>query len=124
MKKILSLVLAFVLAFSMVALVACNNDTTNENNNTNNENNENNTAEKSYTLSIAVDEGFGSVSKSKVTNIALAIVFDEAGKIVAARRRDSMLQMMFSREPKRISTKRWGASTPVRNSSCASCRWR
>ena len=85
MKKILSLVLAFVLAFSMVALVACNNDTTNENNNTNNENNENNTAEKSYTLSIAVDEGFGSVSKSKVTNIALAIVFDEAGKIVAAR---------------------------------------
>lgn len=79
MKKILSLVLVLVLAFT--CLVACNNGANNGENN-----NENGTsAEKTYTLSIATDDGFGKVSKSKVTNISLAIVFDAEGKIVAAR---------------------------------------
>ena len=63
MKKILSLILVLVL--SLACLVAC--------------------GESEYTLSIAVDEGFETVSRNKVTNIALAIVFDAEGKIVAAR---------------------------------------
>ena len=63
MKKILSLILVLVL--SLACLVAC--------------------GESEYTLSIAVDEGFKTVSKNKVTNIALALVTDADGKIVAAR---------------------------------------
>ena len=63
MKKILSLILVLVL--SLACLVAC--------------------GESEYTLSIAVDEGFKTVSKNKLTNIALALVTDADGKIVAAR---------------------------------------
>ena len=63
MKKILSLILVLVL--SLACLVAC--------------------GESEYTLSIAVDDGFKTVSKNKVTNIALALVTDADGKIVAAR---------------------------------------
>ena len=43
-------------------------------------------AEKTYTLSIVVDEGLGSVNaKGESTAIALALVYDADGKIVAAR---------------------------------------
>lgn len=42
-------------------------------------------AEKSYTLSLAVDEGIKTISRGGVTVVALAIVFDADGKIVAAR---------------------------------------
>ena len=70
MKKILSL--ALVLVFALSCFVACGG------------NGDDNT-DKTYTLSIAVDDGFKTVSKSKVTNIALALVTDADGKIVAAR---------------------------------------
>ena len=65
MKKILSLVLVLIL--SLACFVACGDK------------------ETEYTLSIAVDEGFKTVSRNKVTNIALALVTDAEGKIVAAR---------------------------------------
>ena len=39
-------------------------------------------AEKTYTLSVVVDDGFGN---SGATAVALALVYDEDGKIVAAR---------------------------------------
>ena len=67
MKKILSL--ALVLVFALSCFVACGG----------------NGDENTYTLSIAVDDGFKTVSRSKVTNIALALVIDADGKIVAAR---------------------------------------
>ena len=70
MKKILSL--ALVLVFALSCFVACGG------------NGDDNT-DKTYTLSIAVDEGFKTVSKNKITNIALALVTDADGKIVAAR---------------------------------------
>ena len=70
MKKILSL--ALVLVFALSCFVACGG------------NGDDNT-DKTYTLSIAVDDGFKTVSKNKVTNIALALVTDADGKIVAAR---------------------------------------
>ena len=60
MKKILSLVLVLVL--SLACFVACGDK------------------ETEYTLSIAVDEGFKTVSRNKVTNIALALVTDAEGK--------------------------------------------
>ncbi len=42
--------------------------------------------EKTYTLSVVVDEGLGSVNaRGKATAIALALVYDADGKIVAAR---------------------------------------
>ena len=64
MKKILSL--ALVLVFALSCLVACGGS-------------------NEYTLSIAVDNGFATVSGYKVTNLALALVTDSNGKIVAAR---------------------------------------
>ena len=64
MKKLLSLALVLVLALSV--FVGCGN------------------SEKDYTLSIAVDEGFKSVT-TKTSTIALALVVDADGKIVAAR---------------------------------------
>lgn len=64
MKKILSL--ALVLVFALSCLVACGGS-------------------DEYTLSIAVDDGFASTAGDKVTNIAVAIVADAKGKIVAAR---------------------------------------
>ena len=67
MKKILSL--ALVLVFALSCFVACGG----------------NGDENTYTLSIAVDEGFKTVSSNKTTNIALALVTDADGKIVAAR---------------------------------------
>ena len=41
--------------------------------------------EKNYTLSVVVDEGLATVSKGGATVIALALVWDAEGKIVAAR---------------------------------------
>ena len=38
-----------------------------------------------YYLALVTDDGLGTVSKSKVTNITLAIVFDANGKIVSAQ---------------------------------------
>ena len=76
MKKIIALVL--VLTLSLFAFASCGNkDKGNNNDNTN--------TDKTYTLSIAVDEGLGTVSKGGATVIALALVTDADGKIVAAR---------------------------------------
>ena len=81
MKKILSLVLVLVLSFA--CLVACGNkDKGNDNNNDNNTNTGN--SEKTYSLSVVVDNGLA-VNKSSSTVIALALVTDADGKIVAAR---------------------------------------
>ncbi len=69
MKRIISIVL--LLALVACSLVACKKDEG---------------TEKNYTLSIVVDEGLGSVNaRGKATAIALALVWDEDGKIVAAR---------------------------------------
>ena len=66
MKRIISLVLVVVL--SLACLVACGG------------------GDSEYTLSIAVDDGFKTVNTSgNGTCIAVAIVADEDGKIVAAR---------------------------------------
>ena len=70
MKKILSLVLVLsLLALSAFTLASCKKTP----------------VEKEYTLAIAVDDGLGTISKNKVTNIALALVIDSEGKIAAAR---------------------------------------
>ena len=88
MKKIIALIL--VLTLSLFAFAACgkkdNNDENNNETPTTENNNENNTpAEKTYTLSLAVDNGLETVSKGSATVIALALVYDADGKIVAAR---------------------------------------
>ena len=78
MKKIIALVL--VLTLSLFAFASCGNkDKGNNNDNTNTN------TDKTYTLSIAVDEGLATVSKGGATVIALALVTDAEGKIVAAR---------------------------------------
>lgn len=77
MKKIIALIL--VLSLSLLCFVACGNKDKGNND-------DNNTpTEKTYTLSLAVDEGLGTVSKGGATVIALALVTDADGKIVAAR---------------------------------------
>ena len=82
MKKIISIVL--LLSVLALALVGCaNNNNNNENNNNNNENNTPTAAE--YKLAVVVDEGLATVSKGGATVIALALVWDAEGKIVAAR---------------------------------------
>ena len=63
MKKIVSLLIALLLV--VTALAACANK------------------EKTYTVAIAVDSAVS--AKNKVTNTALVLVLDDAGKIVAAR---------------------------------------
>lgn len=72
MKKILSLVLVLILAFT--CLVACDNGANNG---------ENNNTEKTYTLALAVDTTVN--AKNKVSNTALVLVIDADNKIVAAR---------------------------------------
>lgn len=82
MKKIIALIL--VLTLSIFAFAACGKKDNGENNENNN--NENNTpAEKTYTLSIATDEGFTALSRGGVTVTAVALVTDADGKIVAVR---------------------------------------
>ncbi len=77
MKRIISIVL--LLALVACSLVACKKD--------NGDNQPSNTPdEKTYTLSVVVDGGLGSVNaRGKATAIALALVWGEDGKIVAAR---------------------------------------
>lgn len=70
MKKIISLVL--VLAFVFIGVIACNKST---------EETTEETAEKSYTLALAVDTTTG----TKVSNTVVALVLDAENKIVAAR---------------------------------------
>ena len=53
--------------------------------NGNNDDNGNNNVVPEYKLAIVVDDGFKTVSKGGVTTIALALVYDADGKIVAAR---------------------------------------
>ena len=87
MKKILSLVLVLVLALSCI--VACG---------------EPENQEKEYTLSIAVDDGFATAGKGgKVTAIAIALVTDAEGKIVAVR--FDSVQSAFSADAARVDTK-------------------
>ena len=109
MKKIIALIL--VLTLCTLAFAACGGDDKDEtpdnnqgntnvetpdnnqgNNNGNNDNNDDNgnnggsvATEPTYYLALVTDGGFGTISKSKVTNITLAIVFDAEGKIVAAQ---------------------------------------
>ena len=77
MKRIISIVL--LLALVACSLVACKKD--------NGDNQPSNTPpEKDYSLALVVDEGLGSVNgRGKATVIALALVWDADGKIVAAR---------------------------------------
>ena len=76
MKKILSLILLACMIFSFAA---CGGETPET------PDTPETPAEKTYTLSLVVDEGLKTVSKGGATVIALAIVFDADGKIVAAR---------------------------------------
>ena len=71
MKKIIALMLVLSLAF---CFVACKKEEEKKEDPT-----------PKYTLAVVADEGLGTVSKGGATVIALAIVFDESGKIVAAR---------------------------------------
>ena len=84
MKKIIALIL--VLSLTAFCFVACKKDKTEDTAPTTPTTPTPQTpAEKTYTLSLAVDEGFSTVSRGGVTAIALAIVTDADGKIVAAR---------------------------------------
>ena len=76
MKKIIALIL--VLTLSLFAFAACGKKD-------NNDETPNTPAEKTYTLSVVVDNGLETVSKGSATVIALALVYDADGKIVAAR---------------------------------------
>ncbi|MBQ4273737.1 MAG: hypothetical protein IJB94_02045, partial [Clostridia bacterium] len=80
MKKIVSLLIALLLI--VTALAACG-EKENDGNTTPDNNGNNTPVEKNYTLAIAVDSAVS--AKNKVTNTALVLVLDDAGKIVAAR---------------------------------------
>ena len=81
MKRIVSLLIALLLV--VTALVACNNNKNNET--TPAETTPNNTpVEKTYSVAIAVDSTVNA-NNNKVSNTALVLVLDDAGKIVAAR---------------------------------------
>ena len=77
MKKIIAIVL--LLALAACSLVACKK--TEDNPATPN----NTPVAKDYKLAVVVDEGLATVSKGGATVIALALVWDAEGKIVAAR---------------------------------------
>ena len=82
MKRIVSLLVALLLV--VTALVACNKtpvETTPEETTP-----DNTPVEKTYTVAIAVDSSSSiSRGKAKASNMALVLVLDDAGKIVAAR---------------------------------------
>ena len=81
MKKIIALIL--VLSLSLFAFAACGKKNKDDQNDGNTNETPNETpVEKTYTLALAVDT---TVSGSKVTNYAVALVLDEANKIVAVR---------------------------------------
>ena len=82
MKKIIALIL--VLTLSVFCFAACKKDK-NPDPQTPTPQNPQTPVEKTYTLSLAVDEGLSSVSRGGVTVTALALVTDADGKIVAAR---------------------------------------
>lgn len=85
MKKILSL--ALILVFVLGCFAACGT-----------------TKEKTYTLSVAVDDGFATVGRgNKVTAIAVALVLDAEGKIAAAR--FDSVQAGFTADASRVDTK-------------------
>lgn len=71
MKKILSLILVLVLALGVLASCGTPDPET--------------PTETTYTLSVVTDDGLNTVSKGGATVIALALVTDADGKIVAAR---------------------------------------
>ena len=73
MKKIIAIVL--LLALVACSLVACKKD----------EPTPETPATPEYKLAVVVDEGLATVSKGGATVIALALVWDAEGKIVAAR---------------------------------------
>ena len=73
MKKIIAIVL--LLALVACSLVACKKT----------EDAPETPAAKDYKLAVVVDEGLATVSKGGATVIALALVWDAEGKIVAAR---------------------------------------
>ena len=77
MKRIVSLLIALLLV--VTALAACNKD--------NPDNTDNTPVEKTYTVAIAVDSAISANrdGSNKVSNTALVLVLDEAGKIAAAR---------------------------------------
>lgn len=77
MKRIVSLFIALLLV--VTALAACNKD--------NPDNPDNTPVEKTYTVAIAVDSAISANrdGSNKVSNTALVLVLDEAGKIAAAR---------------------------------------
>ena len=83
-KKNIIITALSVVALALVITVICV-AAGSANNGANNGAANNGPVEKTYSLVVVSDDGFGKVSKSKVTNITLAIVFDEAGKIVDAR---------------------------------------
>ena len=86
MKKntlIICIALALVVCLGVVLFFVLGGDKTPSTPNT--PDTPNTPAEKTYTLSIVVDDGFKTVSRGSATAIALALVYDADGKIVAAR---------------------------------------
>lgn len=84
MKRIVSILVAILLVAT--ALVACNNKKNEETTPvvTTPDNTVNTPTEKTYTVAIAVDST-ANAKNNKVSNTALVLVLDDAGKIVAAR---------------------------------------
>ena len=83
MKRIVSLLIALLMV--VTAFAACNKKTPEETTpaTTTPDNTVNTPVEKTYTVAIAADTTASNAGK--VTNIAVVLVLDEAGKIVAAR---------------------------------------
>ena len=81
MKRIVSLLIALLLV--VTALAACNKNDNDGATTPNATTPDNTPVEKTYTLAIAVDSAVS--AKNKVTNTALVLVLDEAGKIAAVR---------------------------------------
>lgn len=81
MKRIVSLLIALLLV--VTALAACNKNNNDGATTPNATTPDNTPVEKTYTLAIAVDSAVS--AKNKVTNTALVLVLDEAGKIAAVR---------------------------------------
>ena len=81
MKRIVSLLIVLLLV--VTALAACNKNNNDGATTPNATTPDNTPVEKTYTLAIAVDSAVS--AKNKVTNTALVLVLDEAGKIAAVR---------------------------------------
>ena len=81
MKKIISLILVLIMA--LTCFVACGGNGGEGGNEGGGE--QGGSSEKTYKLSIAVDDGFGKASRGGVTAIAVALVLDANDTIVAIR---------------------------------------